>query len=398
MNTNQEENGHHHHGHSNEMNSNEQGQEEDVIVVEPIKPFYMYLGVDTNATFQDIKDAYKQQCLIHHPDRQGGNADQFIKVARAYEVLSDPAKRKLYDMNIDEQNIDLLVQFNFIHDFVDSCIPIFAYAIADRLYQFKPLLLASSASINWENIKNRDRNPMGFIYMIAYPLTNLVVDRILSSVMERYKSRLSESQINKLSILIDIVSTTLAIPFEVGALYACIRGFPTSSIRNYFALGQIDTRPLWKRIVLNNYVTQLFSVRGLKCVAGVILFKLAYNYTNYFIASISEYCGHRAIATQEEYKEQMQQKLRTPVSWVETAKIVLAKYKPSLWQGASLATLALSYFIPSLLFPAHRLIYRVSFPFTKYWEPRPLLRYAFLDSFATLSMDALTRLYMSIKK
>ena len=48
-------------------------------------------------TDQDIKRAFRQQALQHHPDK-GGDEEHFKKLARAYEVLSDPEKRKLYDM------------------------------------------------------------------------------------------------------------------------------------------------------------------------------------------------------------------------------------------------------------------------------------------------------------
>lgn len=60
---------------------------------------YETLGVDANATPDDIKKAYKKAAQKTHPDRVGGDLDQFKKVQHAYEVLSDPDKRKFYDTN-----------------------------------------------------------------------------------------------------------------------------------------------------------------------------------------------------------------------------------------------------------------------------------------------------------
>lgn len=57
---------------------------------------YEQLGVDTDATPDQIKQAYRARAREKHPDK-GGTADDFAPVARAYEVLSDPGRRLLYD-------------------------------------------------------------------------------------------------------------------------------------------------------------------------------------------------------------------------------------------------------------------------------------------------------------
>ena len=57
---------------------------------------YSTLGVNSNATPQEIKKAYKKASMQHHPDR-GGNSDEFVKIQAAYETLRDPAKKQQYD-------------------------------------------------------------------------------------------------------------------------------------------------------------------------------------------------------------------------------------------------------------------------------------------------------------
>jgi len=67
--------------------------------------FYGLLGVDRDASLEDIKRAYKRQSLQMHPDKlaQRGQTvtdeDQtkFTRMKEAYEVLSDPHKRDTYD-------------------------------------------------------------------------------------------------------------------------------------------------------------------------------------------------------------------------------------------------------------------------------------------------------------
>ena len=58
--------------------------------------YYSILGVDRNASEQDIRKAYKKQSMQHHPDR-GGNEEQFKKINEAYSTLKDPQKRAAYD-------------------------------------------------------------------------------------------------------------------------------------------------------------------------------------------------------------------------------------------------------------------------------------------------------------
>eukprot|EP00927_Polykrikos_kofoidii_P068370 TRINITY_DN63746_c0_g1_i1.p1 TRINITY_DN63746_c0_g1~~TRINITY_DN63746_c0_g1_i1.p1 ORF type:complete len:244 (+),score=57.29 TRINITY_DN63746_c0_g1_i1:74-805(+) len=63
--------------------------------------YYSLLGVDRSASADDIKKAYRKAALRWHPDKNSDNKEvaeaMFKEVAEAYEVLSDPNKRSLYD-------------------------------------------------------------------------------------------------------------------------------------------------------------------------------------------------------------------------------------------------------------------------------------------------------------
>ncbi|TSC84730.1 MAG: chaperone protein DnaJ [Parcubacteria group bacterium Gr01-1014_13] len=61
------------------------------------KDYYKILGVDKNASADDIKKAFKKSAMQHHPDRPGGDEAKFKEVNEAYQVLSDAEKRKRYD-------------------------------------------------------------------------------------------------------------------------------------------------------------------------------------------------------------------------------------------------------------------------------------------------------------
>ena len=64
------------------------------------KDYYKVLGVAKNATEKEIKAAYRKLARKHHPDMNQGNPKaeaRFKEIGEAYEVLSDPEKRKRYD-------------------------------------------------------------------------------------------------------------------------------------------------------------------------------------------------------------------------------------------------------------------------------------------------------------
>lgn len=61
------------------------------------KDYYKILGVDKNASVDDIKKAFKKLAMQHHPDRQGGDEKKFKEINEAYQVLGDAEKRKRYD-------------------------------------------------------------------------------------------------------------------------------------------------------------------------------------------------------------------------------------------------------------------------------------------------------------
>jgi curved DNA-binding protein len=91
--------------------------------------YYDILGVEKGASADKIKKAYRKLAMKYHPDRNKGDKEaeeKFKRVSEAYAVLSDPQKRKNYDMFGSEgfhqrfSREDIFRGFNFQDIFRDS--------------------------------------------------------------------------------------------------------------------------------------------------------------------------------------------------------------------------------------------------------------------------------------
>jgi len=75
-----------------------------LFTVNAEKDLYEILGIKRGATDKEIKKAFRKLALKYHPDKnkEEDAQEKFLEISKAYEILSDPEKKKKYDMYGDD--------------------------------------------------------------------------------------------------------------------------------------------------------------------------------------------------------------------------------------------------------------------------------------------------------
>ncbi len=76
--------------------------------------YYLILGINNNATQDEVKSAYRNLAMRYHPDHYGADAEPFRQVQEAYSVLGDPDRRRAYDKALKQNQAK--IQFDKMPD------------------------------------------------------------------------------------------------------------------------------------------------------------------------------------------------------------------------------------------------------------------------------------------
>src|SRR5688572_11184299 len=72
------------------------------------KDYYRMLGISRGENFRGIQDAFRDLAKRYHPDRRvPAGTQKFQDIQEAYEILSDPEKRKLYNRELEQEKASL---------------------------------------------------------------------------------------------------------------------------------------------------------------------------------------------------------------------------------------------------------------------------------------------------
>jgi diphthamide biosynthesis protein 4 len=66
--------------------------------------FYKVLHVESDCQLKEIQKSYQKLCLLYHPDKNKSKIQEFYKIQKAYEILSNPESRNEYDLMLLKSN------------------------------------------------------------------------------------------------------------------------------------------------------------------------------------------------------------------------------------------------------------------------------------------------------
>ncbi|GAM21042.1 hypothetical protein SAMD00019534_042170, partial [Acytostelium subglobosum LB1] len=357
---------------------------------------YELLGVPSDASFSRISEAYRRMSRLAHPDK-GGDVNDFLRLNKGYYILSDPIRRRLYDVSEinDVEYLDLLREYYPLTKHLNDYVPSFLFSVLDRLFNFKARTMASSIGLpTTEPIED-----LGFSDLTGFSYAHTWATYFITQLVDKYLP-LEEEQAKNLNdtggkawlwswswrspftreLIVEIMSTIISGPFEVMA-YKMFRNLYKSNS--------------W---LFMNYFRTFFS-SDVMMVLGLTGFRIGYTMTNYLFTTLADYTHYRSILARNEY-HQAQIKERPHWNEEENGEIRSKTcYGELAWGSASMISTGMSYFVPSSLFSIYRLFYRLEVgPSVSYFQPTVLMRAGLLHSASHLTFDSIQTYYLRYKQ
>lgn len=138
------------------------------MTVSQKRDYYDVLGVDRNASPDDVKRAYRKMAMRYHPDRNPDNPGaetKFKEAAEAYDILADPAKRQRYEQ-FGHAGVEGAGSHDFSHMRVDDIFSMFGDLLGGALgggrRRSRGADLQATVEISLEDVANGTEQSLTF--------------------------------------------------------------------------------------------------------------------------------------------------------------------------------------------------------------------------------------------
>lgn len=118
---------------------------------------YVILGIDKNASDDEIKKAYKKMALKFHPDKNCQDDSEFKRISSAYQILIDPSKRRIYDMCGSKLDSDSSMSSDELNKLVTQMLNLMSNLIKQR-FSHPPSSSKEECKPNKEEVKTPNVN------------------------------------------------------------------------------------------------------------------------------------------------------------------------------------------------------------------------------------------------
>jgi len=141
---------------------------------------YEVLGLNKNASTDDIKTFYKRQALKHHPDR-GGDESIFKEMTEAYSILSDPQKKENYDKfgSVDNSRVNINDIINDMFGFGDINVQDILNDISNQQPSFTSFDTRPKVFIKVQRMDHTSQNPFGNMFNLNNIFEDILNDDML---------------------------------------------------------------------------------------------------------------------------------------------------------------------------------------------------------------------------
>lgn len=122
--------------------------------------YYKILELSDECSEEDIKKQYRKLSKIYHPDKNNGDDLYFKMINESYETLSNPEKRKVYDLKRIFKNVDFTEEefqylLSYYHKFIESK----EYRLMKLLYNSIPSQLKFAIWNKFKKINKKEIIP-----------------------------------------------------------------------------------------------------------------------------------------------------------------------------------------------------------------------------------------------
>lgn len=119
------------------------------------KTLYEILGVKPDFTEEQLKKAHRKKVKKHHPD-VGGDTENFTKIQEAYEILSNPERRRVYDLTGQVPHIEPNKDVEEAVELLSSKFRTKLDSLSNKELLCKGITIGISVSLN-EDIKTQEK-------------------------------------------------------------------------------------------------------------------------------------------------------------------------------------------------------------------------------------------------
>jgi curved DNA-binding protein CbpA len=172
--------------------------------------YYKILGIEENATKEEIKIKFRSLSLKYHPDKYSGDPDKYLEIKEAYETLHNDETRKVYNLKLFFKGLDFNDEdYELLNKYYNNIINSQEYKLMKLLYESIPKRVKLDL---WNRFKGYNKSKQIVKAQKSIDITNLYDDLFINLCISK------EDYINNVLKVIFIISNN-------GIYYIYLRRF-----------------------------------------------------------------------------------------------------------------------------------------------------------------------------